>query len=68
MGRYAAPVVQLAKYLDVFRLEAYFFAGFPDGRIGSNPGLATPEKGRRFFETSVPELVKTYTSFIGENA
>ncbi len=41
---------------------------FPDGRIGSNPGLATPEKGQRFFDASVPELVKTYTSFIGENA
>jgi len=41
---------------------------FPDGRIGSNPGLATPEKGQRFFETSVPELAKTYANFIGENA
>lgn len=41
---------------------------FPDGRIGSNPGLASPEKGQRFYETSVPELVKTYTAFIGENA
>jgi creatinine amidohydrolase len=41
---------------------------FPDGRIGSNPGLATPEKGRRFFETAVSELAKTYTAFIGENA
>ena len=41
---------------------------FPDGRIGSNPGLATPEKGQRFFEAAVPELVKTYTSFVGENA
>ncbi len=40
---------------------------FPDGRIGSNPGLASPEKGQRFHETAVPELVKTYTSFIGEN-
>ena len=41
---------------------------FPDGRIGSNPSLASPEKGQRFYETSVPELVKTYTTFIGENA
>ena len=41
---------------------------FPDGRIGSNPGLATPEKGKRFFETAVPELVKTYNGFVGENA
>jgi creatinine amidohydrolase len=41
---------------------------FPDGRIGSNPGLATPEKGQRFYDTAVPELAKTYANFIGENA
>lgn len=41
---------------------------FPDGRIGSNPGLATPEKGRRFYETAVPELVQAYTAFLSENA
>ena len=41
---------------------------FPDGRIGSNPGMATPEKGKRFYEAAVPELAKTYAGFIGENA
>jgi creatinine amidohydrolase len=41
---------------------------FPDGRIGSNPGLATPEKGQRFYESSISELAKTYTAFLGENA
>jgi creatinine amidohydrolase len=40
---------------------------FPDGRIGSNPGLATPEVGRRFYETAVAELAKTYQGFVGEN-
>jgi creatinine amidohydrolase len=40
---------------------------FPDGRIGSNPGLATPEKGHRFYDTSIQELAKTYTNFVGEN-
>jgi creatinine amidohydrolase len=40
---------------------------FPDGRIGSNPGLATPEKGQRFYEASIQELAKTYTNFVGEN-
>jgi creatinine amidohydrolase len=40
---------------------------FPDGRIGSNPGLASPDKGKRLYDAAVPELVKTYTSFIGEN-
>jgi creatinine amidohydrolase len=40
---------------------------FPDGRIGSNPALATPEKGRRFYDTAIGELAKTYSNFIGEN-
>ncbi|HQT76668.1 MAG: amidase [Rhodospirillales bacterium 20-64-7] len=40
---------------------------FPDGRIGSNPSLATPEKGKRFYDTSIAEVAKTYTTFIGEN-
>jgi len=41
---------------------------FPDGRIGSNPSLATPEKGKQFFDLAVPEMVKTYNGFVGENA
>jgi creatinine amidohydrolase len=40
---------------------------FPDGRIGSNPGLATPEKGKRLYDTAVTELAKTYGGFMGEN-
>ena len=40
---------------------------FPDGRIGSNPGLATPEFGKRLYDTSVPELAKTFTAFVGES-
>ncbi len=40
---------------------------FPDGRIGSNPGLASPEKGKRFYDTAIPELAKTFAAFIGEN-
>jgi creatinine amidohydrolase len=40
---------------------------FPDGRIGSNPGLATPDKGKRFYDLAVPELAKTYANFLGEN-
>jgi creatinine amidohydrolase len=39
---------------------------FPDGRIGSNPGLATPELGKRFYDAAVPELVKTYEAFLAE--
>ena len=31
---------------------------FPDGRIGSNPGLATPEKGKRYHEYQVDVIVR----------
>jgi creatinine amidohydrolase len=50
-----------------FHGPADFRRRFPDGRIGSNPGLATPEKGQRLYEAAVPEMTKTYQSFIGEN-
>jgi creatinine amidohydrolase len=40
---------------------------FPDGRIGSNPALATPQKGQRFYDTAIRELAKTYSNFLGEN-
>lgn len=33
---------------------------FPDGRIGSNPALATPEAGKRLYEAAVAGLVKDY--------
>lgn len=36
---------------------------FPDGRIGSNPGLASVEAGRRLFEAAVQALIADYRSF-----
>jgi len=37
---------------------------FPDGRIGSNPGLATPEAGRRLCEAAVAAIAKDYRSWV----
>lgn len=37
---------------------------YPDGRMGSNPALATPEQGRRFYELAVKELSQTYLEFV----
>jgi creatinine amidohydrolase len=42
-----------------------FRKNYPDGRMGSNPGLATPEHGQRFFEAAVAELTTSYQNFIG---
>lgn len=37
---------------------------FPDGRIGSNPGLATPEAGKELTEVAVEALTEAYHSFL----
>jgi creatinine amidohydrolase len=38
---------------------------FPDGRIGSNPGLASAEAGRRFLDAAVPYLAEDYKRWLG---
>ncbi len=37
---------------------------FPDGRIGSNPALASPEAGKRLFDTAVGEVAEEYLRFL----
>lgn len=37
---------------------------YPDGRMGSNPALATPEHGKQFYELAVKELTNDYLKFL----
>ncbi|MGI0492685.1 creatininase family protein [Alkalinema pantanalense CENA528] len=37
---------------------------YPDGRMGSNPALATPEHGQRFYELAVKEITQDYLAFL----
>ena len=37
---------------------------FPDGRIGSEPSLATPEHGAQFVATAVADIVEEYRKFV----
>jgi creatinine amidohydrolase len=39
---------------------------FPDGRIGSDPTLATPDHGKRFVETAVRDISDDYLTFLGQ--
>jgi len=39
---------------------------FPDGRMGSNPGLSAPEHGKEFYETSVQWIAEAYQVFLSE--
>ncbi|NET33254.1 MAG: creatininase family protein [Cyanothece sp. SIO1E1] len=39
---------------------------YPDGRMGSNPALATPAHGQRFYELAVKELSSSYLQFLSQ--
>lgn len=39
---------------------------YPDGRMGSNPALATPEHGQQFYERAVKELSSQYLEFLAQ--
>ncbi len=43
---------------------ADFRRRYPDGRMGSDPALATPEHGRQLYEAAVKELSSTYLEFL----
>ncbi|MBD0268626.1 creatininase family protein [Pseudanabaena sp. FACHB-2040] len=45
---------------------ANFRQHYPDGRMGSNPALATPEHGQRLYEAAVKELSQEYLRFLAE--
>lgn len=43
---------------------ADFRRRYPDGRMGSNPALATPKHGKQFYELAVKELSNSYLEFL----
>lgn len=45
---------------------ANFRQHYPDGRMGSNPALATPEHGKQFYELAVKELSNSYLKFLNQ--
>jgi len=43
-----------------------FRRSFPDGRIGSNPALASIEDGERFYQLAVDSLLADYKAFLNK--
>ncbi len=43
---------------------ADFRRRYPDGRMGSDPSLATPEHGKQLYDAAVKELTANYLEFI----
>lgn len=54
-----APVGPIRDALD-------YRARFPDGRIGSDPALASPEHGRSIIDAAVPALLRDVADFSAE--
>ncbi len=48
-----------------FSDAADYRRNFPDGRIGSNSALATPEAGQRLYDAAVAALATDYRSWVG---
>jgi creatinine amidohydrolase len=46
-----------------FADAADYRRNFPDGRIGSNPGLASPAHGKRLYDAAVAEIAAEYRSW-----
>ena len=41
-------------------------ARFPDGRIGSDPAQASPEKGQKIIDAAIPALLRDVAAFSAE--
>jgi len=61
--RQVAMTPAVAPMGDDFADAADFRRQFPDGRIGSNPGLATPELGKRIFDVAVNDITRDFERF-----
>ena len=54
------PVAPRGTFTDA----ADYRRNFPDGRIGSNPGLSSVEHGKRIYDTAVRELADDYRKWL----
>lgn len=62
--KHAQMSPKVAPTSEGFHDSADYRRRFPDGRIGSDPSLSTPEHGRRLFEVAVEDMAEIYRAFL----
>ncbi len=62
----SAPLEPKIAPVGPIRDAADYRQRFPDGRIGSDPSLATPELGEKIVDRAVSALIESYNAFLKE--
>jgi creatinine amidohydrolase len=62
--KHAQMSPKVAPIMPQFFEAADYRARYPDGRIGSDPSLSSPEDGKRLYEAAVADMVEAYTAFV----
>jgi creatinine amidohydrolase len=62
--KHAQMTPKVAPKAPQFFEAADFRARFPDGRIGSDPSLSSPEHGQRLYAAAVQDIIEAYKTFI----
>jgi creatinine amidohydrolase len=62
--KHAQMSPKVAPTLPQFFEGADYRTRYPDGRIGSDPSLSTPEHGKRLFDAAVLDMIDAYRTFL----
>jgi creatinine amidohydrolase len=64
--KHAAMSPKVAAARGDFFDSADYRRRYPDGRIGSDPSLSSPEHGKRLYETAVADMAEAYRKFTAD--
>ncbi len=64
--KHAQMSPKVAPRSPVFYDSADYRRRFPDGRIGSDPSLSSPEHGEQIYQAAVEDMVEVYQKFVAD--
>ena len=62
--KHAQMAPKVAASMPQFFAAADYRARYPDGRIGSDPSLSSPEHGKRLYDAAVLDMIDAYKAFL----